>query len=153
MNNIFLAPAIEEPPFLWLMEMGGRKVGVNQVDGWCMLLDDHPIFFNSEERCALLAPVLEIDEEKFLEFLENSAISNPIYGEKIRDFPQTALLKHIFHSSYSGYWPEKALAWLAIDKVLQQNFKVELEDFMKNKIMPQRSRQIAKKMLNGLSHH
>ncbi len=151
MDVSFFMPPVDVAPYCWLIEMGSRKLGVHQRDGWCMQLDAQLVFFNSEEKCVPLAPILEVEEKKFFGFLESAAISNPTYSESIRKFPKELLLKHVFHTSFSGYWPERALAWLAADKNLQPLFKDELERFVQNKVMPQGARQEARRIVQSLS--
>ena len=151
MKITFLALPIEAPPYFWLIEMGSRKLGVHKQKGWCMqLTDGRLILLDSEDRCMPLGPILEIEERKLFDFLEGAAASNPNYSESIRRFPKEFLLKHIFHTSVTGYWPERALVWLAADKTLQPLFKDELEKFIQNKVMPQGARQKAKKIVRSI---
>lgn len=152
MKITFLIPQIEVSPYCWLIEMESRKLGVHNQNGWCMqLTDGQVIFFDSEDQCVPLGPILETDAENFFAFLENVAASNSGYAESIRRFPKALLLKHIFHTSFSGYWPERALGWLAVDKAIQPLFKDELEKFIQNKVMPQGARQKAKRIIQNLS--
>ena len=114
------------------------------------LADERFVFFDSEEQCVPLGPILEMEEVKFSDFLESAAASNSDYSESIRRFPKELLLKHVFHTSFSGYWPEKALAWLISDENIQPLFKDELEKFIENKTMPQGARQRAKKIVKSI---
>jgi hypothetical protein len=152
MKIIFLTPRIDTTPYFWLIDMGTRKLGLHKSNGWCMELPDgRLIFFDSEEKCVPLGPILETDEQTFNEFLEKIVASNPDYSESIKKFPKELLLKHIFHTSVTGYWPERALAWLASDRDLCPLFRDELEIFIKNKKMPQGARQKAKKLIKSIS--
>lgn len=151
MKISFLEPSNELPPYCWLVKIGERKLGVHQSDGWCMELDDKLVFFSSEDTCVPLSPILEIEGRKFTDFLKSAVVLNPRYSECIKQFPKKILLKHVFHTSFSGYWPEKALAWLAEDEDLHQSFRYELEKFIQNKVMPQSARQKAKKIFQNLS--
>ena len=101
----------------------------------------------------LLMPVLEIESKKFSDFLKEVEISAPDYSDVIRRFPKYLLLKHVFHTSVSGYWPERALAWLKDDADIQPLFENELEKFVNQKTMPQNARQTAKKIVNSLRNH
>ncbi|MES2407097.1 MAG: hypothetical protein V4528_07230 [Pseudomonadota bacterium] len=116
-----------------------------------MQLNGNLVFFNSEDKCVPLVPILELEEKKFLDFLESAALLSPIGSECMRTFPKELLLRHVFHTSFSGYWPERALAWLETDKSLHPLFKDELEKFMQNKVMPQGARQKAKRMVQSCS--
>ena len=136
--------------YLWVAEIGRAKLGVHKVDGWCMLLDNGVVLLNSEEHCMPLLPILEIDEREFFEFLQDVANSNKAYSEVIARFPKELLLKHVFHTSFSGYWPEKALVWLLDDKDIQSAFREELTQFAENSVMPQGARQRAKKILKAV---
>lgn len=137
-------------PHLWIAEIGRTKVGVHQVDGWCMLLDDKIVPLDSEEHCMPLLPILEIDERQFFDFLQSVSNSNEAYSKVIAKFPKELLLKHVFHTSFSGYWPEKALVWLLDDKDIQPSFREELTQFSENSVMPQGARQRAKKILKAV---
>ncbi|MDR1275968.1 MAG: hypothetical protein LBL72_06280 [Candidatus Accumulibacter sp.] len=150
MNPGFLAPPQEAAPYCWLIEIGSTKLGVHRRDGWCALLDERLIFFDSEEKCMLLMPILEIETEKFLDFLKGAELHAPAYSNAIRRFPKALLLKHVFHTAFSGYWIEKALAWLVDDNTLQALFEQELQKIIDRKIMPQAVRQKARKIVKSL---
>ncbi|MDR1163761.1 MAG: hypothetical protein LBM17_08030 [Candidatus Accumulibacter sp.] len=150
MNPSFLAPPQEAAPYCWLIEIGSTKLGVHRRDGWCAQLDERLIFFDSEEKCMLLMPILEIEAEKFLDFLKRAELHAPAYSNAIRRFPKALLLKHVFHTAVSGYWIEKALAWLVDDGALQSRFSDELEKIIDKKIMPQAVRQKARKIVKSL---
>jgi hypothetical protein len=137
-------------PHLWVAGIGRAKLGVHQEDGWCMQIDNKIVLLDSEDRCMPLLPVLEIDERQFFEFLQNAANSNAAFSKVIAKFPKELLLKHVFHTSFTGYWPEKALAWLLDDKDLQPVFRAELLHFSENSVMPQGARQKAQKILKAL---
>lgn len=72
------------------------------------------------------------------------------WPNSIDRFPKVMFLKHVFHASFSGYWPEKALTWLKADPSVQKYFSCELEQFVNSKVMPQGVRQRAKKILQSL---
>jgi hypothetical protein len=151
MKTIFFMPPLESSPYCWLMSIGSSKLGVHRLNGWCMQLDDRIIFFDSEDRCVPLVPILEIDPKEFTVFLKEVSNRALNYSEVIHRFPKESLLKHIFHTSFSGYWPEKALVWLKDDVELQPLFEAELKKFINNKVMSQRVRQFARKILQRRS--
>jgi hypothetical protein len=151
MNIDFLAPPVDLPPYLWLIKVGPRKLGIHQHKGWCMQVDEQVVFFDSEDKCVPLAPILEVEGEKLFEFLQSAALVNSSQSECINKFPKVLLLKHVFHTSFSGYWPERALGWLGTDKAIQPLFRDELERFVQNKTMPQGARQKAKRIVQSLS--
>lgn len=146
----FLAPPMDVPPYCWLIEIGPRRLGVHEHNGWCMQVDERIVFIDSEDRCMPLAPILELDERMFFDFLRDTEKLVPAYVESIRRFPKSLLIKHVFHTSFSGYWPEKALAWLIADKGIQPQFRDELARFIENKVMPQGARQMARRIVRGL---
>jgi len=148
--NLLSAPVVV-PPYGWLVYMDLRKLGVHERDGWCMQLDERIVFFDSEEKCVPLGPILEIGWAEFSEFLSRAQILLPSHADLISSFPKALLLKHIFHSSVSAYWPEKALGWLEADKGLQKMFKSELQNFAENTANPQQARQRAKRILRSIS--
>ncbi len=150
MGVIFLTPPLDVSDYCWLLEIGTSKVGVHRSDGWCMQLDERLVFFDFEDKFMLLAPILEIDVKEFSDFMKTAEILYPDYSVVIRRFPKELLLKYIFHTSCSGYWPEKALAWLIADKDIRYLFKDELEKLIDNKVMPQGARQKARKILNSI---
>lgn len=151
MKISFLAPPTVLSPYCWLIEMGSRKLGVHQKNGWCMQLEAQVVFFDSEDMCVPLMPILEIDAQQFSDLLANAAIMNHTYSECIIAFPKELLIKHVFRTSCSDYWPERALSWLSFYKTIQSLFKTELEEFVLNKVMSQGVRQKAKKMLKELN--
>jgi hypothetical protein len=142
-----LSPPIEEPPYCWLVKSERGKLGVKKDNGWCICLEERVIFFNNEEKCVPLVQVLELDEQAFFVFLGDAMSLKPDYAEAIRNFPKLLLLKHVFNSSFSGYWPERALEWISSDQQMQFLLRNELDRFSKNRVMPQRARQIAKRMV------
>lgn len=137
-------------PYFWVAEIGRARFGFHQSDGWCMQMNDKISFIDSEDRCDPLLPVLELDKHVFFEHLQNIASSNEELSSAMAAFPEELLLKHAFHSSFSGYWPERALAWLAENAVLQPAFKSELTRFADNVVLPQQARQKARKILKSL---
>jgi hypothetical protein len=141
-----LSPPIEESPYCWLAQSGRGKLGVKKDNGWCIQLGGRVIFFNSEERCVPLVQMLEMEEQEFSTFLDDAISLKPDYAEAIRKFPKLLLLKHVFNSSFSGYWPERALEWISSDQQTQSLLNIELDKFSRNRVMPQRARQIAKRM-------
>lgn len=147
MNVRLLEPAIEEVSNCWLIDLGGRFVGVQAHAGWCVRIEDRVMALDDESKFVPLGPLLEVAAAEFLAFLQRAALAKPAYGQQILGFPKEMLLKHIFHTSYSSYWPERALAWLAADRSLWPCFQEELLLFSQNKVMPQAARQHAKQML------
>jgi len=144
---------IEEYPYLWFMEIDSMKIGVNKNKGWCaQIKEGRLISFDSVESCMPLAPILEIEEKIFFRFLECIAFFKPDYSEAIYCFPKYLLIKYIFQTSFSGYWPERALEWLVSDENIQPLFQDELERLIGNKVMPQILRQRAKKMLRRIEN-
>jgi hypothetical protein len=151
MNTVFLAPPIEAHPYCWLLEIGSNKLGVHQDAGWCMKMDERVLLLDSEGKCVPLEPILEVEENLFFKFLQDVRKEVPSYADAIDQFPKVMLLKHVFHTAYSGYWPQKALNWLSADSGIQNLFQDELEIFAKNKVMPQAARQQARRILHRLS--
>lgn len=147
---LLLQQPIEEFPYCWLIQSGQGKLGVNKNNGWCVGIGDQIIFFNSEEKCVPLVPLLDIEEKKFFDFLNRTMLVKPDYADAIKRFPKVLLLKHVFNSSFSGYWPERALEWIVADKHIQSSLKDELTRFAQNKAMPQRARQKAERIVRRL---
>jgi hypothetical protein len=127
--------------------MGNRKLGVHHDQGWCMQIDDKVVCIDSEQNCVPLAPILEVEAASLWDFLMEASKMIPSHSAWIKKFPAEMLLKHIFNTSFSGYWPEKALAWVASDKNLQTALRANLEKFINNNVMPQAARQKAKKLV------
>lgn len=146
MNLTLLEPAIEDGPYLWLVALGNCVVGVHAESGWCLRLGGDILPLDAESTFVPVGPLLELPVNEFNEFLQRAAVENPRFSEQILDFPRNMLLKHIFHTSYSSYWPEKAIAWLATEPTAWTKFQRELLALSKNKAMPQQMRQQAHKM-------
>lgn len=143
-----IEPVNETGSYCWLIDLEGRLVGVQSDTGWCLCIDDRVTILDSESKFVLLGPLLDVPEADFSAFLKRvSATTTPSWSNLIQAFPKEMLLKHIFHTSYSSYWPERALSWLAADQLLWSNFRDELKAFSTNKAMPQAARQRARKML------
>ena len=153
MQISLISPPENISPYCWLVKLGGNKLGIHKVFGWCMQLTERVIYFDSESMCMPLLPILEMKVNDFKEFIRGASELNPDYVESIRLFPKVALLKYVFHSSSSGYWPEKALAWLDGDNDLYPQFRIELDELVKNKVMYQGSRQKAKKILSEIQRN
>jgi hypothetical protein len=150
MKTVFLAPPFVAVPYCWLFEIGLNKLGVHQRDGWCMKLGERIVLLDSEDKCVPLEPILDVDEKLFFNFLQEASLELPAYADSIALFPKVPLLKHVFHTSFSGYWPERAIAWLDADPSIQGLFQDELEKLILNKVMPQGLRQRAKRILQRL---
>lgn len=155
LGDEMMAPSLlladEAWPYCWLLELSGRKLGVHAHEGWCMQAHGQVHAIDSEPMCVHLLPILELSVQDFADFLARSELRFPQYAASIRRFPTGLLLNHAFHTSVSGHWPAKALAWLENDLAMQEALKAELEAFTLNKVMPQGSRQTAKRMLRNLS--
>ena len=153
MNVRLIEPAIEEGSYCWLVELGTRRVGVDAQAGWCMRIDDRVVMLDAESKLMPLGPLLGVPQAEFSAFLQRAADALPLWAQRVRAFPKEALLKHIFHTSHSSYWPERALDWLAADQELWPQFRDELEAFSTNKVMPQAARQHAKRILRETESH
>jgi len=147
MKLTLLEPAIEDGRFHWLIALGNCVVGVHADSGWCVRINGDVLQLDEESKFVPVMPLLELTVNEFQEFLQRSAVASPKLVELILGFPRNVLLKHIFHTSYSSYWPEKALAWLATDPAAWPKFRQELLALSKNKAMPQKIRQQANKMM------
>lgn len=147
MNLTLLEPANEDGSYRWLIALGNCVVGVHAESGWCLRLGGDVLPLNSESTFVPVGPLLELPVNEFQEFLQRAAAENPSFSEQILGFPRNMLLKHIFHTSYSSYWPERAIAWLATESASWTKFQQELLALSKNKAMPQKMRQQAHKML------
>lgn len=143
----FITPPLAIIPYCWLFDIGELRFGVHCHNGWCMQVDAETVSLDSEEKCMPLMPILESNKSSVIDFLAAAAISNPMFAGEIKQFPIELLIKHIFHTSFSEYWPEKALQWLVFDNTLPPLFKKELETFSENKTMPQKLRQKAKSLI------
>ncbi len=150
MKIYFLEPAVEEGSYCWLLDVGGRFVGVHSQAGWCMRTDNGIIALDEEKKFVLLGPVLDLPAIEFSAFLKRATDALPAWAHLIKAFPKEYLLKHIFHTSYSGYWPERALAWLEADQEQWPNFQNELRDFSLKKGMPQAARQHAQRIMRAM---
>lgn len=138
-------------PYCWLLDISDRKLGVHAYDGWCMQSHGQVLTIDTGYTCVHLLPVLELGVQDFLEFLVTAELRFPQYAASIRKFPTKSLLREAFNTSRAGYWQTKALDWLENDPTMQQSLKAELEAFTLNKLMPQGSRQTAKRMIRNLS--
>lgn len=149
MNLTLLEPAIEDGSYRWLIAFWNCVVGVHAESGWCLRLDGDILPLDSESTFVPVGPLLELPANEFHEFLQRAAEKNPNFSQEILNFPRNILLKHILHTSYSSYWPEKAIAWLATEPTEWIKFQKELTALSKNKAMPQKMRQQALKMLGS----
>jgi hypothetical protein len=146
MKITLMEPAIVEGPYCWLIDMDGLRVGVNAQTGWCVRSANADIELDAEEKLVPLGPLLELPVATVTAFLDRAAQAHAAHANAIRAFPMQALLKHVFHTSFSGYWPERALAWMADDPACWPAFAEELKRFSENKAMPQAARQQAARM-------
>jgi len=146
MNLTLIEPAIAEGPYRWLIELDGPRVGVHVESGWCVRMGDLELKLDAEETLVPLGPLLDLPVAMFTAFLNRAAAAHPAHAGAIRAFPRQALLKHVFHTSFSSYWPERALLWMADDPASWPDFADELKRFAENKAMPQGARQQAARM-------
>ena len=153
MKARLIEPMLEEGSYCWLIDLGGRLVGVHAQTGWCVRVEDRVIALDSESKFVPLGPVLDVPEADFAAFLKRAAVAAPAWSRLVQSFPKETLLKHVFHTSYSSYWPERALDWLAADQELWPLFRDELKAFSTNKVMPQSARQHAERMLRTAESH
>ena len=146
MKLTLIEPAIVDGPYCWLIDLDGPRAGVHARAGWCVRTADRELTLDAEGKLVPLGPLLELPVATFTAFLERSAAAHPAHADAIRAFPRQALLKHVFHTSFSSYWPERALAWMADDPASWPVFADELKHFAENKAMPQGARQQAARM-------
>lgn len=146
MKLTLIEPAIVDGPYCWLVDLNGPRVGVHAQAGWCVRTADRELRLDAEEKLVPLGPLLDLPAATFAAFLDRAAAAHPAHAEAIRAFPRQALLKHVFHTSFSSYWPERALAWMADDPASWPAFAEELTRFSENKAMPQGARQQAARM-------
>lgn len=153
MNLRLIEPAVEEGSYCWLVELGPRRVGVHAQSGWCVRIDDRVVVLDAECKLMPLEPLLDVPEAEFSAFLQRVAKAMPMRAQHVLTFPKEVLLKYVFHTAYSSYWPERALNWLAADQGLWPQFHDELKTFSTNKIMSQAARQQAKRLLRAIEGH
>lgn len=149
MKARLIEPMLQEGSYCWLIDLGGRLVGVHAEAGWCLRVEGRVIALDAESKFVPLGPVLDLPEADFAAFLKRTAAAAPAWSRVVQSFPKETLLKHIFHTSFSSYWPERALDWLAADQDLWPRFREELQAFSKNKVMSQGTRQHARRMLQA----
>ena len=149
MKLTLMEPALVDGPYCWLIDMDGLRVGVHAHEGWCVRGASGELRLDAEAKLVPLGPLLELPAATFTAFLERAAQSHPVHANAIRAFPRLALLKHVFHTSFSGYWPERALAWMSDDPGSWPLLAEELTRFAQNKAMPQAARQQAQRMSRG----
>ncbi|QBI01128.1 hypothetical protein [Pseudoduganella albidiflava] len=148
MSIELLQPGLLDSPYCWLIRDGNAKIGVHIHDGWCMQLDDREVFFFAQPgSCIHLEPLLDLEHELFFSFLRNSAFDNKAFSHKILDFPKLQLIRLVLNTTFSDYWPVRALAWLTADKELIPELFADLDKFSKNKAMGQSARQLAKRLM------
>lgn len=95
--------------------------------------------------------LLELKVSEFDAHLSEAARLAPEFGTSIQRFPLTMLIKHVFHSCYSDYWPEKAMDWLDEKPQLLPLFVDELEHMYRHKAMSQSLRHRARRMWRGVT--
>jgi hypothetical protein len=153
MKARLIEPVLEQDAYRWLIDLGGRLIGVHAQAGWCVRVDGVVIALEAENDFVPLVPLLEVPEEDFAALLRRIVATASAWSHRMQTFPKETLLKHVFHTSYSGYWPERALSWLAADRALWSQFRDELMAFSTNKSMPQTARQHAQRMLRAITSH
>ncbi|WP_210131307.1 hypothetical protein [Stenotrophomonas rhizophila] len=144
-----IEPAIHEHTFRWLIKGSGVLVGVQLGSGWCVRVAGDVALLDSEREFVPVIPLLNVAFNDFSNFLERASLLNPECREIICNFPFELFLKCVFHTSYSGYWPELALDWLEEQDNCWSKYRVELAAICECKAMPQRARQRAQRMLRA----
>lgn len=147
MDARLIDPAIEEASYHWLIAIGDSLFGISSDSGWCMRVRGQIANLDYEDKFMPLGPLLDVKPSEFSAYIDKVAKSYPAIAHWVESFPKEKLLKYVFHSSYSSYWPVRALAWLEADRGLWPNFTAELHKFSANKDMPQSARQKAFKLL------
>ncbi|WP_152682688.1 hypothetical protein [Caenimonas sp. SL110] len=140
MQISFMVPPHVSKPYVWLVEMDGRRLGINDRHEWQVESLGKVSPLNNEQTCILAIPVLEADPRKFYSFLKGLT---PTLAEAAETFPLEMVLKVVFHTSFSGYWPQRALEWLGANEAPVDKLESELRSFSINKAMPQKARQTA----------
>lgn len=152
MTISFIRPPRDDPPFCWLFESPSQKIGVHLSKGWCASIrEEAPIYFVTEDKCIGLFILLDLNKAELRTFLSEAACNAPQYGESIRSLPISLMLKSIFRTSYSDYWPAKALDWLEDAPELLPAFVDELEYMVSHKVMSQALRHRARRMLRSVA--
>lgn len=150
MSVRLMDPMIEDAGYRWLISVGENLFGVGNQRIWCMRIRGQVTEMDSEAKFMPLGPLLEVNESEFSSYIERMSKVAPDCAASIREFPKENLLKYVFHTAYSSYWPERALIWLEADKPLWPKFENELRKFSTNKGMSQPARQKALAMLRNV---
>jgi hypothetical protein len=127
---------VPTPPFSWFAELNDSKVGWHLEKGWCMELHGNVIFFESEESCMVLLPILEFKRAAFFNAL--NAVKNCDACAINERFPEKLLLLFAFKYSLSDYWVELAYEWLLESKDTLNEIKVDLEKLVDKKAFSQK---------------
>lgn len=143
----FLETPIVAPPYVWLIDnANNNRIGVHDEKGWCILIRDEIIYFDSESACMVLLPLLEIERATFFSFLEKLDIDRrDVFIEK---FPEVFLLLYAFKYG-GGYWAEKAFNWVSKERKAFLRVRNDLEVLVKNKKFPQKLLHKVIKLLRG----
>jgi hypothetical protein len=149
-EKVIPIPPCLQPPYCWLFIRDEQLIGVHKNNGWCTQLRfKELITFDAEEKFVLMMILLELNPSEFAQHLSEACQSQPEYAHSIRKFPSTQLLKHVFHSSISDYWPQLALNWLNHQPHLLPLFYDELGHMAADKAMSQNLRHRARRMLRS----
>lgn len=147
MSIELLIPSLLDSSYCWLIRDGGAKIGVHINNGWCIQLENAEVFFFAHpENCVPLEPLLDLEYLSFFSFLLKSASENHAFSNAILNFPKLELIRLVLNTTYSDYWPIRALAWLTTDRILIPELLTDLERFSKNKAMGQSARRLVKRL-------
>jgi hypothetical protein len=132
----FLLPPAKTAPILWVAELGPHnKLGVHQENGWCGKIQDQIIYFDSENRCMFLLPVLELGRAAYFKALEEFFVE---LGNLVNDFPESLLLLHAVRTDVSEYWMGKAVDWMEQDARAYSRIESNLLEILRTKKLSQK---------------
>jgi hypothetical protein len=149
--EFFLVP-IQHQNLLWVGRTNGQNFGVTLSGAWCVeeKLSGESIELSSSHMMVPLLPVLTEDAQKFRSHLALIANANPEFADALLNFPGSDLVSHVLNTSYSDFWPEKALQWIESKAFTFVNLKDVLGVAKQNKAFSQPLRQRIERVVKSL---
>ncbi|WP_175818884.1 hypothetical protein [Burkholderia sp. BCC0419] len=142
-----LFPPILENSSVWIVRVGNVQLGINFGHRWCINTGGEGRLIQTPNDMMPMLPLLEIGRGDFYEHLLHIESSWGKLLELTESFPESLLLRFAFDSSFSDYWPIKALDWLDNESSIDSEVMESLRRISGQRWVSQNLRQRVKKKI------
>ncbi|WP_157692778.1 hypothetical protein [Burkholderia sp. ABCPW 11] len=145
-----LSPSVIDESPIWLVCIGNVLLGINCNHQWCIDVNGKERLMLTPDDTMPILPLLEVGRGRFFEHLRLFESERGNSLGLVESFPTSLLLRFAFESSFSEYWPLKALDWIDGEQAIDPKVRESLRRMSEQRWVTQKLKQIVKKKMGKI---